>query len=93
MHELWIIRELEKIANVHPKRLEKFLEHLKKDRELFREIVISAYVDGVISLSKATELLEVTRKELAEELKKKEITVRKLSKEDILAEVEAVKWF
>ncbi len=93
MNELWIVRELEKIVSVHPKRLEKFIEYLKKDRGLFKEIVISAYVDGVISISKAAELLEVTRDELVEEFKAKGIPIRKLSKEDVIAEVEAVKWF
>jgi len=93
MNELWIVRELEKIAGLQPERLEKFVEHLKKDKELFREVVISAYVDGVISISKAAELLEVTRDELIEEFKSKGIPIRKLSKEDVIAEVEVAKWF
>ncbi|MFP3946484.1 MAG: UPF0175 family protein [Archaeoglobaceae archaeon] len=92
MNELWVTRGLEKVFNVNPKRLEEFINYLKKDREFFEEIVISAYVDGVISLSKAAELLEVTRDELAEDLKRKGVPIRKLSKEDVLAEVDIAKF-
>jgi predicted HTH domain antitoxin len=73
--------------------LDDLLRNLKNDKELFEEIVISAYVEGLISLSKASELLEITRDEMIEILKKKGIPIRMLSKEDVMAEVEAVRWF
>ncbi len=93
MEAIWIVKGIENVVKANPKRLESLLKDLKKDRELFEEIVISAYVDGLISLSKAAELLEVTRDELVEVLKRKGIPLRVLSKEDVIAEVEAIKWF
>jgi len=81
------------VIKVNPKRLDDLLRNLKNDKELFEEIVISAYVEGLISLSKASELLEITRDEMIEILKKKGIPIRMLSKEDVMAEVEAVRWF
>ena len=81
------------MIKANPKRLDDLLRNLKNDRELFEEIVISAYVEGLISLSKASELLEITRDEMVEILKKKGIPIRILSKEDVLAEVEAIRWF
>ena len=53
-------------------------------------MVIGAYTDGKISLSKAAELLRMTRIELQKELLKKGVPVRTLSKEDVIAEVEAL---
>ncbi|WP_048086102.1 UPF0175 family protein [Archaeoglobus veneficus] len=93
MEAAWIVKGIENVVKANPKRLESLLKDLKKDRELFEEIVISAYVDGLISLSKAAELLEVTRDELVEILKRKGIPLRVLSKEDVVAEAEAIKWF
>ena len=81
------------MIKVNPKRLDDLLRNLKNDKELFEEIVISAYVEGLISLSKASELLEITRDEMVEILKKKGIPIRMLSKEDVMAEVEAIRWF
>jgi len=48
---------------------EKALRLIKKDPDLLKEIVISAYPDGIISLGKAAEVLGVTREELMEEFK------------------------
>lgn len=87
MEESWIVSELEKIAFFNPERV---LNVLKKDKKLFWEIVISAYLDGKISLSKAAELLEITRDELAEMLRKRGIPIRKLSKEDVMADLEVL---
>ncbi|USS41084.1 UPF0175 family protein [Thermococcus aggregans] len=55
---------------------------------MFWEIVVSAYLDGKISLGKAAELLEVTREELIKEFREKGILIRKLSRKDIIAELE-----
>ncbi len=81
------------VIRANPKRLEDLLRNLRKDRELFEEIVISAYVEGLINLSKASELLEIIRDEMIKMLKKKGVPIRMLSKEEVLAEVEAVRWF
>ncbi|AIG98412.1 putative small protein [Archaeoglobus fulgidus DSM 8774] len=90
---VWVVKGIENVVKANPKKLEDLLRSLKKDKELFEEIVISAYVEGLISLSKASELLEITRDELIDLLKKKGIPIRALSKEDVIAEVEAIKWF
>jgi len=90
---VWVAKGIENVIKANPKRLDDILRSLKKDRELFEEIVISAYVEGLISLSKASELLEITRDEMIEILKKKGIPIRTLSREDVMAEVEAIKWF
>ena len=90
---VWVVKGIENVIKANPKRLDDVLRSLKRDRELFEEIVISAYVEGLISLSKASELLEITRDEMIEILKKKGIPIRTLSKEDVVAEVEAIKWF
>jgi len=87
------VKGIENVIKANPKRLDDLLRNLKNDKELFEEIVISAYVEGLVSLSKASELLEITRDEMVEILKKKGIPIRMLSKEDVMAEVEAVRWF
>ena len=87
MEELWLISEFEKIIALNP---DKVIRLLKKDKELFWEIVVSAYLDRKISLGKAAELLGMTREELIEEFHKRGIPIRKLSKEDVIAEVEAL---
>lgn len=87
------VKGIENVIKANPKRLDYLLRDLMKDRELFEEIVISAYVEGLISLSKASELLEITREEMMNILKKRGIPIRMLSKEDMMAEVEAVRWF
>ncbi len=93
MESLWLVKGIEDVVKTNPKRFQNLLENLKKDKELFEEIVISAYVDGLINLSKASELLEITRDELIDMLKRRGIPIRKLSKEDVKAEIEAIKWF
>jgi predicted HTH domain antitoxin len=50
-----------------------------------------AYIDGKISLSKAAELLGLTRIELQRELKEQGITVRTISEDDVAAEVEMLR--
>ncbi len=90
---IWVLKGIESVIKANPKRLDDLLRNLKKDKELFEEIVISAYVEGLIGLSKASELLEITRDELIEILKKRGVPIRTLSKEDVIAEVETIKWF
>lgn len=93
MNTIWIVKGIENVVKSNPKRLEELLANLRRDKELFEEIVISAYVEGLISLSKASELLEITRDEMAEILRKRGIPLRNLNKDDLVAEVEAIKWF
>ncbi len=93
MEEIWVAKGVENVVKANPKRLEDLLRSLKKEKKLFEEIVISAYVEGLISLSKASELLEITRDELIDILKKRGVPMRTLYKEDVMAEIEAIKWF
>ncbi|MEO2152342.1 MAG: UPF0175 family protein [Thermococcus sp.] len=87
MEDLWIVKEFEKVAELMP---EKALRLIKKDPDLLKEIVISAYLDGIISLGKAAEVLGVTREELMEEFKKRGIPIRTPDREDVLSEVEVI---
>ncbi len=90
---VWVVKGIERVIESNPKRLKDLVECLKDNRELFEEVVISAYVEGEINLSKAAELLGITRDEMADILKKKGIPIRTLTKEDVKAEVEAIRWF
>jgi predicted HTH domain antitoxin len=53
--------------------------------------VVIAYIDGKISLSKASELLGLTRIELETEFKARGIPIRSLSEDDVTAEVEMLR--
>gem|GEM_PF-6304930 len=55
--------------------------------------MVSAYLDRKISLGKAAELLGMTREELIEEFHKRGIPIRKLSKEDVIAEVLITRYY
>jgi len=79
MNAIWIVKGIENVVKSNPKRLEELLANLRRDKELFEEIVISAYVEGLISLSKASELLEITRDEMAEILRKRGVPLRKMT--------------
>ena len=88
----WAVEELKKLSEYHPEKVENALKHLwKVEPDIYRSIVISAYIDEKISLSKAAELLGVTRIELEKDFKEKGIPVRLISKEDVTAEIEALK--
>ncbi|WP_054840220.1 UPF0175 family protein [Thermococcus sp. JCM 11816] len=88
MEEVWILKEFEKVAQLMPKRA---LSLIKQDRELFLEIVISAYLDGLISIGKAAEVLGVTREEVIEEFKRRGIPpIRTPDRDDVASEVEAI---
>lgn len=89
---LWEVEELKNISEIQPKMVENALKNLwKNDPELYKMVVINAYIDGKINLGKAAEFLRVSRLELEKELRVKGIPIRQLSLEDISAEVEAVK--
>lgn len=89
---LWAVEELKKISEIQPEIVEDALKDLwEKNPALYKTVVINAYIDEKFNLSKAAELLEMTRLELEIELKRKGIPIRHLSAEDIVAEVEATK--
>jgi predicted HTH domain antitoxin len=70
----------------------KIIGDIKDQRpEIFRSLVIIAYIDGKISLSKASELLGLTRIELEIEFKARGIPIRLLSEDDVIAEVEMLR--
>ena len=88
----WAVEELKKLSEIQPEIVESALQRLwKEEPHIYKSIVISAYVDEKISLSKAAELLGITRIELEKEFKEKGIPVRALSRKDVVAEVEALK--
>jgi predicted HTH domain antitoxin len=88
----WMIQGLQKLGEIKPDSLEKVLSDIEHQRpEIFRSLVIIAYVDGKISLSKAAELLGLTRTELQRELQRAGIPIRTLSKDDVAAEVEMLR--
>ncbi|NJF25208.1 UPF0175 family protein [Thermococcus sp. Bubb.Bath] len=87
MEEVWMLREFEKVAQLMPERA---LSLIKEDKELFMEIVISAYLDGLISLGKAAEVLGVTREEVIEEFKHRGIPIRTPDRDDVASEVDMV---
>lgn len=89
---MWIVDELRKLSEFQPNVVEEILQDVKeKHPDLHRSMVIGAYVDDKISLGKAAELLGITRNELEREFKEKGIPLRALHKEDVIAEVDAIK--
>jgi predicted HTH domain antitoxin len=54
-------------------------------------VIINAYLDEKINLGKAAELLGVHRLELEKELREKGVPIRGISKDDAIAEVEAIR--
>ena len=88
----WIIQGLQRLSEIKPDALQKVLRDIKDQRpEIFRSLVIIAYIDGKISLSKASELIGLTRTELQTEFKCQGIPIRSLSDEDVIAEVEMLR--
>jgi len=88
----WQVEELNKISEMQPEIIEDALSALwRNNPDLYRMVVVNAYIDRKINLGKAAELLGISRLELEKELRAKGIPVRQLSAEDIVAEVEAIK--
>jgi len=89
---LWEVEELQKISELQPELVEDALKKLWINKpELYRAVIVNAYLDEKISLGKAAELLGISRMELEKEFKEKGIPVRRLASEDIVAEAEAIK--
>lgn len=88
----WIIQGLQRLSEIKPDALQKIMGDIKDQRpEIFRSLVIIAYIDGKISLSKASELLGLTRIELETEFKARGIPIRLLSEDDVIAEIEMLR--
>ncbi len=87
----WEIEAFQKLSSVRPGIIIDALKELWKIRpELYKMIVINAYLDDKINLTKAAENLDVTRIEFEKELRERGVPVRTLSREDVIAEVEAI---
>ena len=91
---MWQIEELGKIGKQRPKRIKKILDQMfNSDPEIKRLVIVNAYLDKKINLSKAAEELGLHRLELEKQFVSKGIPVRRISKADVAAEVKAVsKW-
>lgn len=88
----WIIQGLQRLSEIKPDDLQKVMSDIRDQRpEIFRSLVVIAYIDGKISLSKASELLGLTRIELEMEFKVRGIPIRSLSEDDVTAEVEMLR--
>jgi predicted HTH domain antitoxin len=88
----WELNQLCKLSDAHPDIAEKALQTFWEQRpELLRRVVIGAYLDHQINLSKAAELVGLTRIELQCQLVQEGIPIRAPSDEDIQAEVEALR--
>ena len=88
----WEVEELCKLDKVQPEILEAVLKELWQMKPaLYKSVILNAYLDEKINLGKAAELLKVHRVELEKELREKGIPIRRPSKEDVLAEVEAIR--
>ena len=85
----WEVEELCKLSKIQPEILEVALKELwQRKPALYNSVIISAYLDEKINLGKAAELLGV---QLQKELREKGIPIRGPSKEDVIAEVEAIR--
>lgn len=88
----WEVEELHKLSKIQPDIINSALKELwQRNPDLYKSIVINGYLDEKINLSKAAELLGVDRMELQTELRTKGVPIRFLSKEDVIAETEAIK--
>lgn len=89
---LWELESLQKVSQIRPEMVESAMKELWNiNPELHKTVVINAYINEKINLSKASELLSVSRFELEKELRENGIPIRSLSKEDVIAEVEAIR--
>ena len=88
----WEVEEFCKLGKIQPEILEVVLKELwQRKPALYKSVIINAYLDEKINLGKAAELLGVHRLELERELREKGVPIRRLSKKDVIAEVEAIR--
>ena len=87
----WEVEELCKLGKIQPEILEVALKELwQREPALYKSVIINAYLDEKINLGKAAELLGVHRLELQNEFREKGVPIRVLSKENVIAEVDAI---
>lgn len=89
---LWEIEELKKISQTKPEAVKYALNKLFNDNPAIkRAVVVNAYLDKKINLSKAAEELGLHRLELEKQFELEGIPIRRISDEDLKAEAVAVK--
>ena len=87
----WELQALQKVGSAEPELVTEALTELWKIKpDLYTIVVVNAYLDKQISLAKAAEMLNMTRREFERELRVRGIPVRTLSQEDVRAEVQAI---
>ncbi len=92
-HEVvtWELQALQKVCSTEPELVTEALAELWKIKPaLYTIVVVNAYLDEQISMAKAAEMLDMTRREFEHELRTRGIPVRTLSQEDVRAEVQAI---
>jgi predicted HTH domain antitoxin len=88
----WIIEELQKLSEIKPEAMDKILDDVKnRSPDIFKSLVISAYLDEKISIGKVAEMLGIPRIMLQKEFRNKGIPMRVISADDAIAEVEAMR--
>lgn len=88
----WELEQLGKLGEEQPEVVDRALHALwEQQPALLRQVVIGAYLDQQVNLSKAAEILGLTRLELQRQLVQQGIPVRRLSLDEVKAEVEALK--
>ena len=89
---IWKLEELNKISQSKPEDVEYALDKLFNDNpDIKRAVVVNAYLDKKINFSKAAEELGLHRLELERQFESEGIPIRRISDEDLKAEVKAVK--
>jgi len=88
----WEVEELHKLSKIQPDIVDGALKELwQRNPDLYKSVVINAYLDEKINIGKAAELIGIDRLGLQKELRAKGIPIRHLSREDVIAEAEALK--
>ncbi len=73
----WFWKQLSKLRELHPELVAEALDQIwRSNLKLRRVIVIDAYLEGVINLSKAAELLGLSRWQLQQEFLEQGIPLR-----------------
>ncbi|MBM4047062.1 MAG: UPF0175 family protein [Planctomycetes bacterium] len=89
---VWQLEQLSKLHDLEPETVDSALEDLLTRRPALREkLVVGAYLDGQISLSKAAEFLGVHPLQLREQFQQRGVPIRVgvESEEAAAAEVKA----
>jgi predicted HTH domain antitoxin len=88
----WEIEQLGKLCEEQPKIMDEALAALQTHQpEVWRRMVIGGYLERQINLSKAAELLGLTRLELQQQFLQQGIPVYVLSEDEVPAEVEVLR--